>query len=283
MNKTISACYKELKETLSKCSDSSELEARRILEKRAGIDWAKIITDPEKLLTPEQQNEIESDLKRRKEGEPLSRIYHSREFWGLEFELSPDTLDPRPETELVVELSLKRFENKYPESILDLGTGTGCLLIALLSEFKTAKGTGIDKSSGAVIQAEKNAKQHGVDNRSSFICSSWFEALEPAYDLIVSNPPYIEHKEIANLTKEVKNHDPILALDGGHDGLQAYKEIFSDLKIFLKPGGTALFEIGFDQAQSVSRLAEDSGLHVKNVHHDLAGLPRVVEISCGDK
>ena len=263
--------------------DVADLEARLILSRRADLGWADIIARPDMDISNKQLNNIESDVSERLKGMPLSRLYGEKQFWGLDFALSPETLDPRPDTEILVEQALKAFKAAPPITILDLGTGTGCILISLLSEWKQSRGVGVDVSSGALKTAQNNAKTHGVDARASFIQSDWFDSIEGKFDLIVSNPPYIAAEIIPNLSKEVKNHDPILALEGGHDGLQAYKKIFSSLKSHLNPHGKALLEIGFDQREDVARLAEESDFFVKDVHLDLAGKPRVVEISCGDK
>lgn len=261
--------------------ESADLEARIILETRAYIEWADLIAQPEMFLEPLILDLIEDDVARRLTGEPLGRIYNKREFRGLDFCLSPDTLEPRPDSEVLVEHALKN--NFSPKRILDLGTGSGCLLIALLDALPSAKGVGIDLSLGAVQTAQINAQINDVANRAWFICGSWLDSVSGQFDLIVSNPPYIANQVIPTLAKEVQEHDPILGLDGGFDGLQPYRAIFSELKSFLAPDGKALFEIGFDQGDSVMRLAENSGLYVVGVWPDYAGQPRVVEISNGDK
>ncbi len=261
----------------------SELEARRIIECRAGLAWSDVIISPQRMIDDSRVIQINDDLNRRLAGEPLSRIYGMREFWGLEFVLSADTLDPRQETELIVELAVKRLKDNPPRSMLDLGTGTGCILISLLREFQEAKGLGVDISPGALQTAQENAQKNGVAARAQFIKSDWFDSVEGKFDLIVSNPPYIARSVIPGLASEVRNHDPILALEGGEDGLEAYKKIFSSLFLFLNPGGLALFEIGFDQGETVVRLSEESNVSVRGVHRDLAGMARVVEICNGDK
>ena len=291
--------YSEMKEVLREGGvETPALDARIILEERAQIEWADIIARGEEIeLEPDVCAVVRVDVEERISGKLLSRIYNKREFWGLEFKLSPDTLDPRPETELIVELALQCFSGGgAPRRILDLGTGSGCILIALLSEFQQAEGFGVDLSEGALDIARYNAQQNGCAERSKFICGSWWEALDvqhgaeesahnsqQKFDLIVSNPPYISNQVIPNLSEEVKNHDPILGLDGGFDGLDAYKIIFSKLKEYFLPGGIALLEIGYDQENDVMRLSEESGFLLRTVHVDLAGNPRVVEISCGDK
>ncbi len=265
--------------------DVPDLEARIILETRAQISWSDIIADGDRVVAPEPLKLIEGDMQRRIAGEPLSRIYGQREFWGLNFEISPDTLDPRPDTETLIEAALKAYPapETPPKTILDLGAGSGCILISLLSEWDEASGVGIDKSPEAIKTAQKNAISNNVADRSSFKTGDWGRGIDQKFDLIVSNPPYIANQIIKTLSKEVQNHDPILALDGGNDGLDAYRQIFSELSSLLNVGGRAFFEIGFDQEASVVRLAEESRIRVKHVHHDLAGQPRVVEIYSGDK
>lgn len=264
--------------------DSAEIQARRILKNRANLDWSDIIARPDWGLNDAQMQHIDADLKRCIAGEPLSRIYGVREFWGLEFELSADTLDPRPDTETLIEAVLKAYEGvKAPRNILDLGTGSGCILIALLREFPNARGLGVDKALGSVQMAQKNAETNKVSDRAVFQTGDWGQGIEQKFDLIVSNPPYISNQVIPNLSKTVKNHDPILALDGGNDGLDAYKKIFSQIFSLFNEGGKGFFEIGYDQEVDVVRLAEESRIRVQHVHHDLSGQPRVVEISSGDK
>lgn len=273
--------YKDLKQYLS------EPDAHYILQKRAGISLADFISSPDMDVPANATEQIKQDLVTCLEGTPLSRIYKEREFWGLDFKLSPETLDPRPDTETLIEAVLKRYQDAPPKRILDLGTGSGCILIALLSEFPDAIGVGCDLSEDALATAKHNAGVNDVAERAEFIQSNWTESIDESFDLIVSNPPYIQNHVIQNLEDSVKNHDPILALDGGEDGLQAYKEIFSKLFHVLKPGGRAFFEIGFDQEESITRLSKESRFSVESAYPDLAGHIRVLEVvpdkSSGDK
>ncbi len=260
-----------------------DLEARWIIEYRTDYTLSDLIAAPESEISEDDLEKIDHDVARRLAGVPLTRIYGEAEFWGLKFGLSESTLDPRPETELIIELALKRFDTDQPLKILDLGTGTGCILIALLSEFLDAHGIGSDVSQGALAQAEKNAVFNGVDSRIKLVCTSWLEGIDSRFDLIVSNPPYICKSVIPTLSPEVIQHDPILALDGGAQGLNPYIEIIPKIKNNLSSYGIALFEIGYDQKDDVMRLAEKSGFVQRCVHMDYAGNPRVVEISHGDK
>lgn len=276
----LGALYRNLKDVLP------DLEARIIIRERTGQPWSAIIANPD--IPVGNLEQVESDVKRRLGGEPLSRIYGEREFHGLTFKISPAVLDPRPDTETLVDVALQKFHVKQAPEILDLGTGSGCILISLLHALPQARGTGVDVSSETLEIARENARTIGVIDRAEFTCGDWGTGLPSGgFDLVVSNPPYIASSVIPNLEPEVRNHDPILALDGGKDGLQAYKNIFPDLPRLLKKGGIALFEIGYDQEDAVMRLGKESRIrpriHIAGVHRDLAGRPRVVEISRGDK
>ncbi|MGH1455208.1 MAG: peptide chain release factor N(5)-glutamine methyltransferase [Alphaproteobacteria bacterium] len=276
--------YKEITQSLLDGGiDMAALDARYIIEHRCGCDYSDIITNPDTEVSDVHVLDVKRDVEMRMAGVPLSRIYGVREFWGLGFEISADTLDPRPDTETIIDLAVGRFDKDVALNILDLGTGSGCILISLLTEFKNARGVGVDLSSDAIDMAKKNSVINKVETRSRFINGSWFDSVDGEFDLIVSNPPYIRSSVIPELSREVKNHDPILALDGGEDGLEPYRIIFSQIKNYFRPNGIALFEIGYDQGNDVMRLAEESGFVQRCVHMDLASNPRVVEISCGDK
>lgn len=278
---TLNDIYQDL------CQHLSPADARYVLKKRAGITHAHLIAEPQRPVGEEALSFIRADLLAHIEGTPLSRLYGEREFWGLDFALSPDTLDPRPDTETLIEAVLQRYRDNAPKRILDLGTGTGCILIALLKEFPQATGVGVDLSQQALETARQNAQANGVAGRAEFIQSDWTDSIGESFDLVVSNPPYIRKDVIQNLDDSVKNHDPILALDGGEDGLQAYKKIFSGLFCILNPGGRAFFEIGFDQEKSIRRLSEESRFLVESTLADLAGHTRVLELrpdhASGDK
>jgi release factor glutamine methyltransferase len=170
-----------------------------------------------------------------------------------------------------------------PLKILDLGTGTGCIPITLLTELPNATAVAVDVSADALDVAHTNAKKHGVDDRIEFVQDNWFDNVDGVFDIITSNPPYIPASDIPTLSVEVQNHDPILALSGGNSGLEAYKKIFSSLNDFLKRDGRAFFEIGQNQHESVMRLVDESNLLLRDSRADIGGIPRVVEISCGDK
>lgn len=219
---------------------------------------------------------------RRLAGEPVARILGAWEFWGLPFALSPDTLVPRPDTESVVEAALGLFpERERKLRLIDLGTGSGCILVALLHERPRAYGIGLDRAQGALAVARNNAAANGVADRASFLCGSWLDALSGPFDLIVSNPPYIAAPVIATLEPEVRLHDPRAALDGGDDGLDAYRAILSGLA--RRPGllsaqGALVLEIGYDQGPALTGLARAMGFADVSVGRDLTGNDRVVTL-----
>lgn len=264
--------------------ETATQEARHIIEKRLQYDWSAIISKPDQEITPDNLLLIANDLAFRVQGKPLSKIYGEREFYGRMFQVNEDVLDPRQDTETIIDLALKRFNHADELRIADFGTGSGCLLITLLKEFPNATGIGIDISPKALEIAQKNACDLRVIDRVQWLISDWFDNIPlQKFDFIVSNPPYIRESVIPELSAEVRNHDPILALSGGEDGLDAYKKIFYHLKDYLSASGAAFLEIGFDQAEDVMRLGRESRFNNIGVHPDLAGLPRVIELSCGDK
>ena len=239
------------------------------------------------LATREQQSVSKGEaervaelLQRRMRGESVARIIGEKEFYGLPFRLGPATLEPRPDTELLVDLAIKALPDGG--RLLDLGTGTGCIPIAILANRTDALGVATDLSADALAVAQDNARRNGVLDRLAFAQGSWFEALsrgpdeDERFDLITSNPPYIASAVIETLMPEVKDFDPLLALDGGPDGLAPYTIIAAQAPRYLRPGGQVLVEIGPDQAESVATLFGGHGLGKIGVHKDLNGLDRVV-------
>jgi release factor glutamine methyltransferase len=238
---------------------------------------AALVGHPEQALDEQQTGRIRLVLDRVVQHEPLTRILGRRGFWGLEFGLSPDTLDPRPETETVVEAVLRRFPDRNATlSFLDLGTGTGCILLALLSEFRAANGFGLDIAWGSVITARRNAMALGLAGRARFLVGDWGTTVSGRFDVIVSNPPYIDRAALADLPPEVALYDPCLALDGGLDGLCAYRHLVVDLPRLLKPGGVLACEVGAGQAPAVTAMLGTSGLAIDGCERDLAGIERCV-------
>lgn len=257
---------------------NAALDARLLVADALGIDAMRLLTHGDEALGDEAASRLADHLRRRLAHEPVARILGLREFWGLPFRLSPDTLEPRADSETVVEAALAHVaDREAPLRLLDLGTGTGCLLVALLHELPRARGIGIDRAIGAARTARLNAAVNGVGARASFLCGDWAEALEARFDIVVSNPPYIRTGLIERLAPEVAAYDPRLALDGGTDGLHAYRSILRELPRLLAAGGQAVLEIGFDQADALAALASDP-LEVQGVRRDLAGQPRAVTI-----
>jgi release factor glutamine methyltransferase len=251
--------------------------ARQLVATALELSPAEVFAYPEREITAEEQVRIGAILSRMIAHEPLSRIIGTREFWGLEFLLSADTLDPRPDSETVVEAVLKNLpERGRPYRLLDLGTGTGCLLLALLSELQEADGVGVDIAFGAAKTARRNAERLGLGARAWFAVGDWAQPLAGPFDVIVANPPYIPAGEIAALPLEVKDHDPRRALDGGTDGLAAYHAIAAELPRLLAPGGLFATEIGWDQADAVAGILSGAGLTVAGTAADLAGITRCI-------
>ncbi len=261
--------------------ETPALDARLLIASVVGMSPNELVLADYRAVSVEELARIDGLLARRAGGEPVARIIGSREFWGLSFHLAPETLVPRPDSETVIEAALAFVDRTggraRPLSIVDIGTGSGALLIALLAELPEAIGLGIDLSEGAARAARENAARLGVGSRSLFVTGDFGAAAAPA-DVILSNPPYIESEVIAGLQAEVRDFDPRLALDGGADGLDAYRVIVPALEAQLRPGGSAFVEIGFDQAGAVTRLAVAAGL-ATSVHRDLAGHDRVVELT----
>ena len=262
--------------------DDARRRARRVLALALGLTPEQVFARIDRMITDAEGERIETVLRRALAHEPLSRIAGVREFWGLQFTLSPDTLDPRPETETLVEAVLARLpERDRACRFLDLGTGTGCLLLALLSEYPAATGLGVDKASGAVETAARNAERLCLGRRAEFAVGDWARDVTGRFDAVVSNPPYIVSGEMESLPLEVRDYDPALALDGGLDGLSAYWRIARDLPRLLAPGGCFACEIGAGQQDAVAAILAGQGLIVEAVVPDLAGIPRCVVARAG--
>ena len=235
----------------------------------------------DRAIGPEAADRLEAAARRRLSGEPVARILGAWEFWGLPFRLSPETLVPRPDTETLVEATLASIpDHAAPVRILDLGTGSGCILVALLSALPNATGIGLDRSWGALRTARANARDNGVAERAGFVAGDWCDALGARFDRVVSNPPYIASPVIAGLDREVREHDPLAALVGGDDGLNAYRRIVNAAsRGLLVPGGSLHLEIGYDQAEAVTALGATAGLQPGGTVRDLAGHARVVSFT----
>lgn len=252
------------------------LDARILVQAATGASDLEMIREPGTLMTPAEEERLAGWERRRLAREPVSRILGSREFWGLPFTVTAETLDPRADSETLVETALDLLKDIERPRLLDLGTGTGCLLLSLLHERQDASGVGVDLSEGALAVAASNASALGLSARAEFIESEWTENVEGRFDLAVSNPPYIPHGEIAGLAEEVRLHDPMLALDGGEDGLDAYRALARLLPDHLTQGGHAVVELGAGQADAVTAIFEAAGFGVSRIVPDLAGIPRAL-------
>jgi release factor glutamine methyltransferase len=260
--------------------ESPELDARILVGHALGLDHAALISNGPRTLDEASAAKVTTAVSRRLAGEPVSRILGTREFWGMSFAVTPAVLDPRADTETIVELALAVIDRHGPRTrplrVADLGTGSGAILLALLSELQNAHGTGTDISRDALAVARRNAQALGLDTRADFVASDYGKALRGPFDLVVSNPPYIASGEIAGLAREVRDHDPLGALDGGPDGLTAYRAIAAEAPRLLVPGGHLVVEIGAGQQADVERLFVAAGLEIAATRHDLSGIPRAV-------
>jgi release factor glutamine methyltransferase len=261
--------------------DEAELDARILLGAVLDLDLTGMIAQATRPLTSTEAALLARYAQRRIAGEPIARILGSKEFWGLSFQLSPATLEPRPDTETVVELALELLRadggSDRPLRIADLGTGTGAILLALLSELPAATGIGTDISEAALQTAAANAARAGLSGRTTFVACDYASGLSGPFDLIVSNPPYIRSADIGSLAVEVRNHDPLAALDGGTDGLDAYRTLVPQAARLLAPGAALVVEAGEGQSGQIQALMVAAGLTpAPSPKADLAGIPRAV-------
>jgi len=258
--------------------DDPVIDARLLLCAAAGFDHSALIRDPDLPIEEEAAELTLSMAKRRLAREPVSRILGERSFWSFDLLVTPAVLDPRPDTETVVDGALEVLAQRQGEalSILDLGTGSGALLCALLDVFPRAQGLGVDLSKEACAVARENLARCELASRGQVKQGSWEAGAPGPYDLVVSNPPYIESAALAGLDPEVRLYDPPLALDGGPDGLTAYRDICALLPALVAPGGFAIFEVGMGQAEAVAALLSSQGFAEVRAKRDLAGVERAV-------
>lgn len=257
--------------------DSPVIDARLMLQAAAEATRTDIIADPHRLLAPEQVQRLEGFLARRERREPVSHILGRKGFWTIELRVTADVLTPRPETEVIVDFALKSLDETVPFHMLDLGVGSGAILLAVLSERPLATGVGLDLSPAALEIARENAALLQLQDRVVLAESDWADGQPDAgFDLVVSNPPYIAREVIADLDPEVRDHEPHLALDGGPDGLDAYRILAPEVLRVLKPGGSFALEIGWDQSAAVEGLMRDAGGQGVRTLKDLSDKPRVV-------
>lgn len=256
-------------------------DARFLMGEVLGLSTAEMVAHPERPLSAAEAAAVEAAVARRARREPVSRILGEREFRGLRFALTADTLDPRPDSEVVVETALRLLEGVAAPRVLDLGTGTGCLLLAVLAERADAMGTGLDAAAGAVAAAAANAEALGLAARARFVRGDWRQAgwtaaLGAPFDLVIANPPYIPDADIADLEPEVREFEPRLALAGGADGLAPYRVLVPALAELLAPRGGVVFEVGIGQADAVAGMLAAAGMTDVAASADLGGVARAV-------
>ena len=256
---------------------SPVIDARLLLEAATGASRADIVGDPYRALTDEQQSTLDSYLDRRLHREPVAHILGRKGFWKIMLSVTPGVLTPRPDTETILDVVLPAFPEKMAFTMLDLGVGSGAILLAILAERPAAKGLGIDISEEALAVARENAANLGLAGRVALLRGDWTAGLATStFDLVVANPPYIASAVIETLEPEVRDHEPRLALDGGPDGLDAYRLLAPEILRVLKPGGTFAVEIGFDQKISVEALFMAAGAQGVRTQLDIGNLDRVV-------
>jgi release factor glutamine methyltransferase len=273
---TIAALLQEARRSLFEADiELSALDARLLLQAASEMTHEQLIAEPSKVLPAEKISKFKGFIDRRLTHEPVTRILGEREFYGRSFKVSPAVLDPRADTETIIELTLQLI-GLEPKRILDLGTGSGAIAVTLLAERHNWSGISVDLSSEALEIAKANANALGVARRLAFQNAAWFNGLAEKFDLIISNPPYIPHLEIFELSLEVQNYDPHLALDGGEDGLEAYRAIAAGAADHLNSNGLAILEIGAGQSSDVTQIFEAKGFELTSQKSDLGGHVRAL-------
>lgn len=259
--------------------DTARLDAEFLLSGLLRCNRLALIARAGEVLAAAASEKFEEAIRRREHYEPVAYILGEQEFWSLTFKVTPETLIPRPDTETLVEIGLRNLISDRPSRVLDLGTGSGCILLSLLHERPKAEGLGVDQSAEALAVAVTNAATHGLSDRTSFLHSSWFTGLEAGrdcFDLIVSNPPYIPSADIAGLMSDVRDFEPVGALDGGEDGLTPYRQIIRESRSYLADGGALAVEVGIGQAEAVQALFTANDFSDVTIDNDLTGKDRVV-------
>lgn len=275
MPMTVSAFFRQAKERLGRTScDSPALDARLLIAHGLGLTQEQFALAGDRILTVAERETLESLIAQRKTGRPVAKIIGQKEFYGRFFKTTDDTLDPRPDSETLIEVALAHAGEQ--PLILDLGTGTGCLVLTLLAEKPRARAIAVDRSAAALAVAKENAWQTGVEDRVVFVQSDWLDEVVGRFDLIISNPPYIPDAVVPTLAPEVRLYDPHGALAGGADGLDPYRHLVPRLAGFLKPGGRVVFEVGQGQDGDVAVLLSGAGFSDVAIVRDLGGIGRVV-------
>ena len=265
--------------------DTARMDARLLLAEATGLTAESIFAHPGRPLVEAQAGRFEGLVERRRGRQPMAQILGRREFWSLAFKVTEHTLTPRPDSEILVEAAAGWLDGREggrnaPVRVLDLGTGTGCLLLALLSEFPGATGVGLDVSPRALEVARENARDLGMEKRTRMIQGDWRDGLSGSYEVVFLNPPYIPDRDLEGLEPEVSAFEPRLALAGGPDGLESYRIAISSLAQVLPPGGLAVIEIGLGQAPAVAEISQGNNLQVIEIKKDLANIPRCVLAVC---
>lgn len=280
MTKISDILPKAKKKLIAAKIDNYALDADLLLCKAANITRERIIGYPESEISDDNITVFNQLIERRIKREPISHILGMREFWGMDFKVTKDTLAPRADSETLIEAALEHYNNKRPpENIIDFGTGTGCLLLSLLSEFEDAKGIGIDISEDTIKVAKENSCKLGLAKRTSFVVNNWGIGIKGKYDLIISNPPYIKNDDSLVLEPEVVVYEPDNALYGGKDGLECYVELAPFVSSLISENGIAIIEFGIGQHNQVKEIMEKSGLKFTSFKKDLAGIIRCIVLS----
>jgi len=270
---TIAQALRDGADRLATIADNPRLEARLLLAHALGVPQTDLIRDLRRSINTSLYNHL---VARRQAREPVALILGRREFWSMEFQVSAATLIPRADSETLIEAALTAFEQRSPPlRVLDLGTGTGCLLLALLREFPGAFGIGVDINPAAAMLGQCNARRLGLEGRSAFVCGDWTNSLDGRFDLLVCNPPYVATSQIGRLMPEVACYEPRRALDGGEDGSDAYRKILPQIGDLVSGDSVAILEVGAKQAELTAELARQSGFEC-SFRHDLAGLARAI-------
>ncbi len=284
---TVGGAFRDLSDRLARAGvEAPRLDARLLVAAALGESAGSgesgggitVLTQPTRPLAASEERLFRELAGRRERREPLAQILGTREFWSLPFRVTADVLTPRPDSETLVEAVLDRVSDKSaPLGLLDLGTGGGCLLLALLSELPQATGVGVDISRAALAIGRQNAVALGLERRAGFRHANWCDGIEGLFDVIISNPPYVKMDDLAKLQPEVRTFEPGLALAGGEDGLDAYRELIPGMCGLLATKGGVFLETGLGQAAAVSGILRENGLQVIGIKEDLSGIPRVIE------
>lgn len=277
MSTTLVSLWTDVRKRLEAAGvDSPVLDARLLLEAGAGVSRLDIVTDPRRPVTEAQVAAVGALTRRREAREPIGHILGRKAFWKHDLMVNADVLSPRPETELLVEVAMETLAPDSQARVLDLGVGSGAILLSVLADRPHTTGVGVDASGAALAVARHNGEQMGLSERLTLQHGDWGEGVAGPFDLILSNPPYIPSEDIVGLAPEVARYEPRMALDGGPDGLDAYRRIVAALPGLLAPGGVFALEVGRGQAEAVRRLAEAAGFETATPRLDLQGIARVV-------